>query len=53
MDMRIPTLKVKILLESNPPKSRILARRLALVRSAGRVLGDQQEGGLANNPHLG
>ena len=30
MDMRIPHLNIKILLESNPPKSRILARRLAV-----------------------
>ena len=30
MDMRIPPL-IKIMLESNPPKSRILARRLAVV----------------------
>ena len=29
MDMRIPPLKIKILLESNPLKSRILVRRLA------------------------
>ena len=27
MDMRIPPLKIKILLESNPLKSRILVRR--------------------------
>ena len=31
MDMRIPPLKIKILLESDPLKSRILARRLAAV----------------------
>ena len=30
MDMRIPRLKIKILLESNPLKSRIWVRRLAL-----------------------
>ena len=30
MDMRIPPLKSKILLESNPLKSRILVRRLAV-----------------------
>ena len=29
MDMRLPPLKIKIPLESNPPKSRILVRRLA------------------------
>ena len=29
MDMRVPLLKMKITLESNPPKSRILVRRLA------------------------
>ena len=29
MNMRIPPLNIKILLESNPPKSRILVRRLA------------------------
>ena len=31
MDMRIPPLRVKILPESNPPKSIILARRLVAV----------------------
>ena len=31
MDMRIPPLKRKILLESNPMKSRILVRTLAVV----------------------
>ena len=30
MDMRIPPLKIKILPESNPLKSRILIRRLAV-----------------------
>ena len=30
MDMRIPPLKIKILLGSNPLKSRILVRRLAV-----------------------
>ena len=30
MDMRIPPLKIKILLESNPLKSRVLARRLGV-----------------------
>ena len=30
MDMRIPPLEFKILLESCPPKSRILVRRLAV-----------------------
>ena len=34
MDMRIPPLKIKILLESNPPKSRILVRRLAVWKQA-------------------
>ena len=29
MDMRIPPIKIKIMLESNPLKSRILVRRLA------------------------
>ena len=33
MDMRIPPLKVEIMLESNPPKSRILVRRLAVPES--------------------
>ena len=32
MAMRIPRLRIKILLESNPPKSRILVQRLAAVR---------------------
>ena len=32
--MRIPPLKLKIMLESNPLKSRILVRRLAVVRSS-------------------
>ena len=30
MDMRIPSLNIKIMLESNPLKSRILERRLAV-----------------------
>ena len=34
MDMRIPPLKIKIMLDSNPLKSRILVRRLA-VRTQG------------------
>ena len=33
MDMRIPPLKIEILLESNPLKSRILVRRLAIAVS--------------------
>ena len=32
MDMRIPPLKTKIMLESNPLKSRILVRRLAVLQ---------------------
>ena len=32
MDMRIPPLELKILIESSPPKSRILVRRLAVFR---------------------
>ena len=31
MDMRIPPLKIKIMLESNPLKSRIVVRRLAVL----------------------
>ena len=31
MDVRTPPLKIKILLESNPPQSRILLRKLAVV----------------------
>ena len=31
MDMRIPPLKLKIMLESNPLKSRILVQRLAVM----------------------
>ena len=30
MDMRVPPLKIKIMLESNPLNSRILVRRLAV-----------------------
>ena len=30
MDMRIPPLTINIMIESNPPKSRILVRRLAV-----------------------
>ena len=30
MDMRIPPLELKVLLESSPPKSRIVVRRLAV-----------------------
>ena len=33
MDMRTPPLQIKILLESNPLRSRILVRRLAVPRS--------------------
>ena len=36
MNMRIPRLNIKILLESNPPKFRVLVRRLAVIRLAGR-----------------
>ena len=36
IDMIIPPLKVQILLESSPPKSRVLARRLAAKRRAWR-----------------
>ena len=32
MDMRIPPLEIKSMLEPNPPKSRILVRRLADLR---------------------
>ena len=39
MDMRIPPLEMKILLESNPPKSRILAWRLAVVLSQQILVG--------------
>ena len=38
MDMRIPPLKLKILLESNPPKSRGSVRRSAVPPSAGAGL---------------
>ena len=31
MDMRIPARDTKILLESNPPKSRIVVRRLGVI----------------------
>ena len=34
MDTRIPRLKLKIMLEANPLKSRILVRRLAVMRAA-------------------
>ena len=36
MDMRIPPLNIKILLESNPLESRILVRRLAVHARAAR-----------------
>ena len=38
MDIRIPPLRMKIMLESNPPKSRMFVRRLAASRgeSVGR-----------------
>ena len=39
MDMRVPALRGEILLESNPPKSRILARRLAVLCDAGVMHG--------------
>ena len=39
MDVRIPPLEIKIMLESNPLKSRILARRLAVVIFANRPHG--------------
>ena len=35
-DMRIPPLDMNIMLKSKPPKSRILARRLAVLRPAGQ-----------------
>ena len=35
-DMRIPPLRIKILLESNPPKSGILVRRFAVSVERGR-----------------
>ena len=34
MDMRIPPFNIKIMLESNPPKSRILVRRLAVAKTS-------------------
>ena len=37
MDMRIPPLRIKIMLESNPLKSIMLVRRLA-VTNAGQIL---------------
>ena len=40
MDMRIPPLNIEIMLESNPLKSRILVRRLAV---GGRAVGDGSE----------
>ena len=39
-DMRVPPLKLKILLGSDPLKSRILVRRLAVVPRRGRGSGD-------------
>ena len=35
MDMRIPPLMIKVILESNPLKSRILGRRLAAANPGG------------------
>ena len=43
MDMRMPPLKIKILLESNPLKSRIVARRLAV--GQGRIMTGQDRAG--------
>ena len=34
MDMRFPPLRIRIMPESNPPKSRVLVRRLAIERLA-------------------
>ena len=47
MDMRIPLLELKILLESNPLKSRILVRRLAVRvnRQNGNHVGGNRVGG--------
>ena len=42
MDMRIPPLETNILLESNPLKSRILVRRLALGSRAQSLRGWRQ-----------
>ena len=36
--MIIPPLNIKILLESNPLKSRILVRRLAVNKSRGKII---------------
>ena len=38
VDMRIPPLKIKILLESDPPITRVLVRRLAVVRATGLIV---------------
>ena len=35
MDMRIPRLRIQIMLESNPLKSSMLVRRLGLLQRAG------------------
>ena len=43
MDMRIPPLKIKFLLESDPLKSRILVRRLAVLAPSPWV-GSSQRG---------
>ena len=51
MDMSIPPLRIKILLESDPLKSRVLVRRLAIeghFGGGGREDGERWErGGLA------
>ena len=53
MGVRIPFIKIKILLESNPLKSRILVRRCAVLRRRARVprvpssFGGGRRGGLA------
>ena len=48
--MRIPPLRIKILLESNPPKSRILVRRLAVPAEQEQIRLEQHEPAQNANP---
>ena len=50
MDMRTPPLKSMILLESNPPKSRILVRIMAIDTPASLGLCSGKQGQIARKP---
>ena len=53
MDMRIPPLKLKILLESNPLKSRILVERLAVLQEGESCARDRRVAPSASEREVG